>query len=40
MNYRESSQFLMPAKKGSENIGEYGLYTTYSLGEGINTIGF
>src|SRR6056300_492929 len=40
MNYRKSSQFLMPAEKEKENIGEYGLYPTHSLGEGKIQLGF
>ena len=31
--WRKSSQFLMPASKQKENIGRYGLYPTYSVGE-------
>ena len=38
--YRKSSQFLMPAQKEAETIGEYGLYPTHSLGEGKIHVGF
>lgn len=38
--YRKSSQFLMPAEKEKESVGDYGLYPTHSLGEGKICIGF
>ena len=38
--YRKSSQFLMPAQKESEVVGEYGLYPTHTLGEGKVYAGF
>jgi mannose-6-phosphate isomerase class I len=39
-NWRESSQYLMPAKKENENIGDYGLYPGHALGEGKIVQGF
>lgn len=38
--YRKSSQFLMPAEKESESVGDYGLYPTHSLGKGKIQQGF
>ncbi|WP_346855586.1 class I mannose-6-phosphate isomerase [uncultured Draconibacterium sp.] len=38
--WRKSSQFLMPAQKGSERIGDYSLYPTHSLGEEKISLGF
>lgn len=38
--YRKSSQFLMPAKKENESVGDYGLYPTHTLGEGKIHEGF
>jgi mannose-6-phosphate isomerase class I len=40
INWRKSSQFLMPAKKGNETVGNYGLYPTHSLGKGKIHVGF
>uniref|UniRef100_UPI0032176F9B class I mannose-6-phosphate isomerase n=1 Tax=uncultured Draconibacterium sp. TaxID=1573823 RepID=UPI0032176F9B len=39
-DYRKSSQYLMPAKKGDEQVGDYGLYPTHSLEEGKIHLGF
>lgn len=39
-DWRKSSQFLMPAQKEKESIGDYGLYPAYSLGEGKISFGF
>jgi len=39
-DYRKSSQFLMPATKGNEKVGDYGLYPTHSFGEGKIHLGF
>lgn len=38
--FRKSSQFLMPAQKEMEVVGEYGLYPTHSLGNGKIHSGF
>lgn len=38
--FRKSSQFLMPAQKEMESAGDYGLYPTYSLGDGKIHLGF
>lgn len=33
LEWRKSSQFLMPLEKQNENIGKYGLYPTHSVGD-------
>ncbi len=40
MNYRKSTQFLMPATKPVEVKGKYGLYPTHSIGENKILNGF
>ena len=39
-DFRNSSQFIMPARKQAENVGRYGLYPTHSVGEGKIFNGF
>ena len=39
-DFRNSSQFLMPARKQAENVGRYSLYPTHSVGEGKIYNGF